>query len=40
MLPFPLPPSWGVDLYLKDESLTPTGLLKDRSARSLFLYAV
>ncbi|HEY1133940.1 MAG TPA: PLP-dependent cysteine synthase family protein [Nocardioides sp.] len=37
---FPLPPSWDVDLYLKDESVHPTGSLKHRLARSLFLYAL
>jgi cysteine synthase len=40
LLPFPLPPAWGVDLYLKDESSHPTGSLKHRLARSLFLYAL
>jgi cysteine synthase A len=40
LLPFPLPPEWGVDLYLKDESAHPTGSLKHRLARSLFLYAI
>jgi len=30
----------GVDLYLKDESSHPTGSLKHRLARSLFLYAL
>jgi cysteine synthase len=40
LLPFPLPPEWGVDLYLKDESTHPTGSLKHRLARSLFLYAI
>ncbi|HEX2143885.1 MAG TPA: PLP-dependent cysteine synthase family protein [Glycomyces sp.] len=40
LLPFPLPPAWGVDLYLKDESTHPTGSLKHRLARSLFLYAI
>jgi cysteine synthase A len=40
LLPFPLPPEWGVDLYLKDESVHPTGSLKHRLARSLFLYAI
>ena len=35
---FPLPPEWGIDLYLKDESTHPTGSLKHRLARSLFLY--
>ena len=29
-----------VDLYLKDESVHPTGSLKHRLARSLFLYAL
>ena len=37
---FPLPEAWGVDLYLKDESVHPTGSLKHRLARSLFLYAL
>src|SRR3954465_2016684 len=37
---FPLPESWDVDLYLKDESGPPTGSLKHRLARSLFLYAL
>src|SRR3954465_6026517 len=37
---FPLPASWEVDLYLKDESVHPTGSLKHRLARSLFLYAL
>jgi cysteine synthase len=37
---FPLPESWDVDLYLKDESVHPTGSLKHRLARSLFLYAL
>ncbi|MGH3413792.1 MAG: PLP-dependent cysteine synthase family protein [Marmoricola sp.] len=37
---FPLPPGWGIDLYLKDESVHPTGSLKHRLARSLFLYAL
>jgi cysteine synthase A len=40
LLPFPLPGDWGVDLYLKDESVHPTGSLKHRLARSLFLYAL
>ena len=40
LLPFPLPGAWGVDLYLKDESSHPTGSLKHRLARSLFLYAL
>jgi cysteine synthase A len=37
---FPLPEDWGVDLYLKDESVHPTGSLKHRLARSLFLYGL
>ena len=40
LLPFPLPREWGVDLYLKDESVHPTGSLKHRLARSLFLYGL
>jgi cysteine synthase A len=40
LLAVPLPPEWGVDLYLKDESTHPTGSLKHRLARSLFLYAL
>ncbi|MTV24744.1 PLP-dependent cysteine synthase family protein [Nitriliruptoraceae bacterium ZYF776] len=37
---FPLPADWGIDLYVKDESVHPTGSLKHRLARSLFLYAL
>jgi cysteine synthase A len=37
---FPFPPHWGVELYLKDESVHPTGSLKHRLARSLFLYGL
>ncbi len=37
---FPLPGRRQVDLYLKDESTHPTGSLKHRLARSLFLYAL
>lgn len=37
---FPLPGRWGIDLYLKDESVHPTGSLKHRLARSLFLYGL
>ncbi|MDX6354145.1 MAG: cysteine synthase [Streptomyces sp.] len=40
LLSVPLPVDWGVDLYLKDESTHPTGSLKHRLARSLFLYAL
>ncbi|MCL1112671.1 PLP-dependent cysteine synthase family protein [Shewanella basaltis] len=35
-----LPQLVGVDIYLKDESTHPTGSLKHRLARSLFLYAL
>lgn len=37
---FPLPSDWGIDLYLKDESVHPTGSLKHRLARSLILYGL
>jgi cysteine synthase len=37
---FDLPPEWGVRLYLKDESVHPTGSLKHRLARSLFLFGL
>jgi len=37
---FPLPAVWGIDLYLKDESVHPTGSLKHRLARSLILYGL
>jgi cysteine synthase len=37
---FPLPAEWGIDVYLKDESVHPTGSLKHRLARSLFLYGL
>ncbi|WP_261844893.1 PLP-dependent cysteine synthase family protein [Aliamphritea ceti] len=36
----PLPALAGVEIYLKDESTHPTGSLKHRLARSLFLYAL
>lgn len=36
----PIPRLRGVDIYLKDESTHPTGSLKHRLARSLFLYAL
>jgi cysteine synthase A len=36
----PLPAFDDVDIYLKDESTHPTGSLKHRLARSLFLYAL
>lgn len=35
-----LPQLKGIDIYLKDESTHPTGSLKHRLARSLFLYAL
>jgi cysteine synthase A len=40
LLVFPLPVEWGVSLYLKDESVHPTGSLKHRLARSLVLYGL
>ncbi|MBV7543443.1 PLP-dependent cysteine synthase family protein [Acidovorax sp. sic0104] len=42
LIPLPLPgyAEHGIDLYLKDESTHPTGSLKHRLARSLFLYAL
>ena len=40
LLVFPLPVEWGIDLYLKDESMHPTGSLKHRLARSLVLYGL
>lgn len=39
-LPLPGFASHGIDLYLKDESTHPTGSLKHRLARSLFLYGL
>ena len=39
-LPLPAFAQHGIDLYLKDESTHPTGSLKHRLARSLFLYAL
>jgi cysteine synthase A len=39
-LPLPAFASHGIDLYLKDESTHPTGSLKHRLARSLFLYSL
>jgi cysteine synthase A len=38
LVPLPLP--GGVDLFFKDESTHPSGSLKHRLARSLFLYAL
>jgi cysteine synthase A len=40
LLRLPLPAMPGIDLYLKDESTHPTGSLKHRLARSLFLYGL
>jgi cysteine synthase A len=40
LVPFSLPARPQLDLYLKDESTHPTGSLKHRLARSLFLYAL
>src|SRR3954468_7285732 len=43
LIPLVLPShwgEWGIDVYLKDESTHPTGSLKHRLARSLFLYAL
>ncbi len=40
LIPLPLPGMPGVRLYLKDESTHPTGSLKHRLARSLFLYGI
>ena len=40
LIPLALPEAPGVDLYLKDESTHPSGSLKHRLARSLFLYGI
>jgi cysteine synthase A len=40
LLRMELPGFPGIDLYLKDEAAHPTGSLKHRLARSLFLYAL
>ena len=42
LIPLPLPglAQCGIDLYLKDESTHPSGSLKHRLARSLFLFAL
>ncbi|WP_443192613.1 PLP-dependent cysteine synthase family protein [Pseudomonas indica] len=40
LIPLDVPGLPGVDLYFKDESSHPTGSLKHRLARSLFLYAL
>ena len=40
LLRFGVPALRGIDIYLKDESTHPTGSLKHRLARSLFLYGI
>jgi cysteine synthase len=40
LIPLALPGFPGIDVYFKDESSHPTGSLKHRLARSLFLYAL
>ncbi|HRO26845.1 MAG TPA: PLP-dependent cysteine synthase family protein, partial [Luteimonas sp.] len=40
LIPLSLPGFDGVDVYFKDESSHPTGSLKHRLARSLFLYSL
>lgn len=40
LVALPMPEGWEVDVYLKDESTHPTGSLKHRLARSLFLHAL
>jgi len=40
LLRLELPAAPGIDLYIKDESTHPTGSLKHRLARSLFLYGL
>jgi len=40
LIPMALPGFPGIDLYFKDESSHPTGSLKHRLARSLFLYSL
>ena len=40
LIPLPLPGFAGIELYFKDESSHPTGSLKHRLARSLFLHAL
>jgi cysteine synthase A len=36
----PLPAEWGVDVHLKDESAHPTGSLKHRLVRAMYVHAV
>lgn len=40
MIKLSIPKFKGIDIYLKDESTHPTGSLKHRLARSLFMYAL
>src|SRR4029077_2966216 len=40
LIRLPVPALDGIDIYLKDESTHPTGSLKHRLARSLFLYGI
>lgn len=40
LFPLELPAFDGIDIYIKDESTHPTGSLKHRLARSLFLYGL
>jgi cysteine synthase A len=40
LIRFPLPESWNIQLYLKDESRQPTGSLKHRLAHALFIEAL
>jgi len=40
LLQLPIAEDLGVEVYLKDESTHPTGSLKHRLARSLFLYSI
>lgn len=40
LIPLRLPGFVGIDVYFKDESVHPTGSLKHRLARSLFLYSL
>jgi cysteine synthase A len=40
LIPMPLPGFPGIEAYFKDESSHPTGSLKHRLARSLFLFAL
>ena len=40
LIPLQMPELPGIDVYFKDESSHPTGSLKHRLARSLFLYAL